>query len=990
MKSFFEKLKNSETVGEIPVYLQIILTNLGCNTVGSFRGLKDEESIDLLIDKINETISGLNEPNAHGEMKQLVENDLKNYFTKISANFMIPWGHKNLLREVYKYCISLTEIVTVVESKQSTYFHERNTDETLKNFMKLAEKYVKQTNFLPVETTRALKIINDQDKWLIACPYCTSDIQVQVKNGTCIGTNFNKHLLLHHSQKNNQMNSATESIVIDPEDSDNDINNELNRTLENASKTKSKAVGKSTTVDNIIKSPPRKIYVQTATFSDSQHPTMLRRLIDNATKNFSGNKGNRFDSDFLQLCLYFFIRGGKSFYEFLAPNLNLPSIKTLRRNANIFHKELIEGKCYFDEFKQFLDKNEYPYSVAITEDATKITELIEYDYKNDTLIGLASPINLSTGMIEQKYFSAKTADDIRLAIMNGSIASYVYVILAQPIHPGASYYTLALYGSDNKFTYKDVVLRYRYILKELKQRNIELVCISTDGDLKYLKAQKMLQNFGSIDKINDFQIASDLYSEILTLQDPYHIENRLRSKLYDLADVMRIGDYFATVGHLYILLKSFPKSQHELNVSDLDPLDRLNYKCLGKITDQKVIGLLSKCPGTKGTIVFLRIIQSVHLAYVDSTTLAADRLIEATFVTQFLRLWLTHLIENNVSQKSFITINAYHGIEMNFVLLISLIKKRKIQYIHMMSSQNNESFFRRLRSSSGMESMVANCSMKGVLSRTHYMQLEEIIMNELSKEIIFPKLLRRDDKKMLIMEEISEERLVDLINTGLQRAIELAAELGIPCYDVDLKDLIRKVPIIEDEDINENYDNFLDAENISPAEVLETTEGEEVSKQISYFENDREITVTKAKFVLQLQSDVKKISTDVRERFVTKKSIVLKAKQNINTQFWKDKLISRGEWIVIKQETQIFIGHVINFQRIHEKSKLKRTFIHDFIDLDDIRSQNVYVMLNPLFQVIDNFMKSVTNNDVFFNSSFYKCHVHDNNVNINSLLNYIS
>ncbi|KAG5684076.1 hypothetical protein PVAND_013325 [Polypedilum vanderplanki] len=113
--------------------------------------------------------------------------------------------------------------------------------------------------------------------------------------------------------------------------------------------------------------------------------------------------------------------------------------------------------------------------------------------------------------------------------------------------------------------------------------------------------------------------------------------------------------------------------------------------------------------------------------------------------------------------------------------------------------------------------------------------------------------------------------------------------------------------------------------------------------------------------------------------FVTKKSIVSKVNQKIKTQFWKYKVISRGEWIAIKQEFQIFIGHVINFPRIHEKSELKRTFIHDFIDLDDIRSQNVYVMLNPLFQVINNFMKSVTNNDVFFNSSFYKCHVHDNN-----------
>ncbi|KAG5672042.1 hypothetical protein PVAND_002204 [Polypedilum vanderplanki] len=107
-------------------------------------------------------------------------------------------------------------------------------------------------------------------------------------------------------------------------------------------------------------------------------------------------------------------------------------------------------------------------------------------------------------------------------------------------------------------------------------------------------------------------------------------------------------------------------------------------------------------------------------------------------------------------------------------------------------------------------------------------------MNALSNEIIFSKLLRLDDEKVLIMEKISEESFVDLIITGVQKAIELDAELRILCYDVVSKDLIRKISIIEYEDINENYDNFLDVENISPAEVLETTEDEDISKQISY------------------------------------------------------------------------------------------------------------------------------------------------------------
>lgn len=74
------------------------------------------------------------------------------------------------------------------------------------------------------------------------------------------------------------------------------------------------------------------------------------------------------------------------------------------------------------------------------------------------------------------------------------------------------------------------------------------------------------------------QLSGNYYSKYLALQDPLHIAKKICNTLFDTVDILRLGSYSANYGHLVILYKLFPKSEHCLTLMDLDPSDKLNYK----------------------------------------------------------------------------------------------------------------------------------------------------------------------------------------------------------------------------------------------------------------------------------------------------------------------------------------------------------------------------------------------------------------------------
>lgn len=110
------------------------------------------------------------------------------------------------------------------------------------------------------------------------------------------------------------------------------------------------------------------------------------------------------------------------------------------------------------------------------------------------------------------------------------------------------------------------------------KRGIRKLCSGTDGDSRFIKQQKYLVNFGDFEPFGSITLAGSLEAEDQAMQDSEHILKKMKNIVFEPAETLRMGDKNATLGHLVILTKKFDKNLHNLNPSDLDPTDKMNYK----------------------------------------------------------------------------------------------------------------------------------------------------------------------------------------------------------------------------------------------------------------------------------------------------------------------------------------------------------------------------------------------------------------------------
>jgi len=143
-----------------------------------------------------------------------------------------------------------------------------------------------------------------------------------------------------------------------------------------------------------------------------------------------GDTGNRFADNLLSFCKYFYIKSGLSCYDTLYKNLPIPSTHILK--SNLQEKRMEHSKIYFNELKLYLEKNNYPLDVIISEDATRITERLEYDPNTNEIYGLLPPNDPDKGMPKENYFLASSPKVVQNFIEEFRFAPYVQVLVAKP------------------------------------------------------------------------------------------------------------------------------------------------------------------------------------------------------------------------------------------------------------------------------------------------------------------------------------------------------------------------------------------------------------------------------------------------------------------------------------------------------------------------------------------------------------------------------
>ena len=108
--------------------------------------------------------------------------------------------------------------------------------------------------------------------------------------------------------------------------------------------------------------------------------------------------------------------------------------------------------------------------VAIGEDATRVISMVDYDVESNKLVGFVLP-STKNGLPLTDAFLAISFESIKSAFQDGEFAKYAFVYMAQIVTKDVSPLCLCCFSTNNKFTAKQVLQRWKYIILMQKARN---------------------------------------------------------------------------------------------------------------------------------------------------------------------------------------------------------------------------------------------------------------------------------------------------------------------------------------------------------------------------------------------------------------------------------------------------------------------------------------------------------------------------------------
>lgn len=106
---------------------------------------------------------------------------------------------------------------------------------------------------------------------------------------------------------------------------------------------------------------------------------------------------------------------------------------------------------------------------------------------------------------------------------------------------------------------------------------IKILGFFSDGDTRLLKAMR-LKNY----------IPNSRQSYI---QDVVHIATKLRTRILKPGIILPMGVYMVSINHLKSMTETFSKDKHLLTNTDLNPVDKMNFRSAEKTCSHNVIEL---------------------------------------------------------------------------------------------------------------------------------------------------------------------------------------------------------------------------------------------------------------------------------------------------------------------------------------------------------------------------------------------------------------
>lgn len=620
----------------------------------------------------------------------------------------------------------------------------------------------------------------------------------------------------------------------------------------------------------------------------------INKLRSNAETNFDTSKnGYRYDSETKMYASYLRMICGPLGYNTIQRNLEgaIPSLVSTNRYINETRFYVAEGALRCQELLQYLKERNLPLAICLGEDATRIEGRVQYNRNTNQIVGFTLPIDKNTGMPIPYSYSAKNAEEILKHFSDdNSISSYVNTIMAQPLGNYPSF-CLSIFGSDGKYSSKDVENRWTFITSQLIKLNIRALIISSDSEPRYNYAMRKMfsLNFESV-RLNSSSIETKNIRGPFFVQDPTHIGTKLRNFLLKFSNkkLLSIGPKFSIdMGHLHFLL-NFPKDQHLLTASVLNPSDRQNFSSVLRMCSVKVTNLLkTNVKDSNGTIYFLEMIRDVLDSYMDVNLSPLDRVEKIWYHLFILRIWRHHVKSEKKSlMDNFLTSNCFSCIELNAYSLLLCLMYLYDQNLpswflpHLFNSQSCESIFRQMRSFTSTYSTKANCSVNEILYRISKIQLQNEIVHSNATNFVYPKATQKKDKNVLHTLPTKFE-IFNTVALCKTRAIKTAKQfgfkipndsslvsctIGVKCLNkrpIKIKTNVKRInpfnkPIRKVSDLNNvNLVNYIDTHPYP----------DEMSPFVKI--NEKKV-VKKTSLCWYLRNDYQKLSSDRNKRVMTK------------------------------------------------------------------------------------------------------------------------
>lgn len=243
--------------------------------------------------------------------------------------------------------------------------------------------------------------------------------------------------------------------------------------------------------------------------------------------------------------------------------------------------------------------------------------------------------------------------------------------------------------------------------------------------------------------------------------------------------------YFIDLQHLYFLLNNYPRDQHLLTASVLNPTDRQNFSSVLRMCSVKVTKLLKlEVNNSDASVYFLEMIRDVLDSFMDVNLSPLIRVEKIWFHLFVLRIWRQHVqSERSALMNNFLTSNCYSCIELNAYGLLLCLMYLKEQNLpswflpFLYSSQQCESLFRQLRSFTSTYSTVACCSVNEILYRISKIQMQNEIVHINAKNFVYPRSSKKTDSNF-VHELPTKSEIFNIIALCKARAISTAKRFG--------------------------------------------------------------------------------------------------------------------------------------------------------------------------------------------------------------------